>query len=94
MKRKAILVAVTLVAFAAASGVAMAADDNTGIAKPATNDTVNSAPSAQKSPAKMKAKPHSHVQEKSGVAPSVSPAISAEEKTAKSKMHQHSKDAK
>lgn len=94
MKRNAFLVAVTFAAFAAASGVTVAADDNAGIAKPVTTDTVKSAPSAQKSPAVTKAKPHSHAQEKSGFAPSVSPAMSAEQKAAKSKMHQHSRDAK
>jgi hypothetical protein len=34
------------------------------------------------------------VQEKTGVTPTASPAMSAEEKAAKSKMHQHSRDAK
>lgn len=94
MKMRAILVAATLVASAAVSGTAFAADDGAVAAKPATTDTAKSAQSVQQPPAVTKAKPHSHVQEKTGVKPSASPARTAEEKAKKDKMHQHQRDAK
>jgi hypothetical protein len=94
MKVKATLVAATFVAFAAVSGAAFAAGDDAVAAKAATTDTTKSAQSVQQSPAVKKTKPHSHVQEKYGVAPAATPASTAEEKAAKDKMHQHQRDAK
>jgi hypothetical protein len=94
MKMKANLIAATLVAFAAVSCAALAADDTAVVAKPATTDTAKSAQSVQQPPAGKKTKPHSHVQEKNGTAPAAAPALTAEEKARKDKMHQHQRDAK
>jgi hypothetical protein len=93
MKMKASLIAATLVAFVAASGAALAADDPAVVAKPATTDIAKSSQAAQPAAVK-KAKPHSHVQEKTGAAPTVSPVPTAEEKARQDKMHQHQRDAK
>ena len=93
MKMKASLIAVTLAAFFAASGAALAADDPAVVAKPATTDIAKNSQAAQ-APAVKKVKPHSHVQEKTGGTPTPSPAPTAEEKARKDKMHQHQRDAK
>ena len=94
MKMKVTLVAATLVAFAAVSGAALAADDSAVIAKPATTEIAKSAQAASPPPAVKKSKPHSHAQEKTGVTPTKAPALTAEEKAARDKMHQHQRDAK
>jgi hypothetical protein len=94
MKMKSTLVAATLVAFATVSGAAYAVDDSAVVVKPATPDTAKTAQSVQQPPAVKKTKPHSHVQEKSGVSPTVTPPPTPEEKAAMDKMHQHQKDAK
>jgi hypothetical protein len=94
MKMRATLVAAAIAAFAAVSGAAFAADDSAVAAKPATTDTAKSAQSVQQPPAVKNTKPHSHVQEKTGATPNVTPAPTAEEKAKKDKMHQHQKDAK
>jgi hypothetical protein len=93
MKMKSALVAATLVAFAAVSGAAFAADDSAVAAKPASTDIAKSSQAVQPPTAK-KAKPHSHVQEKTGATPTASPTPTAEEKARKDKMHQHQRDAK
>jgi len=95
MKMRAAMIASTLVAFAAVSGAALAAEDTAVVAKPATTDVAKS-PQAAQLPAVKKSKPHSHVQEKTGVAPDPAPArtLTAEEKAARDKMHQHQRDAK
>jgi hypothetical protein len=93
MKMKSALVAATLVAFAAVSGAALAADDSTVTAKPASTDIAKSSQAAQP-PAVKKSKPHSHAQEKTGVAPTKAPPLTEEEKARKDKMHQHPRDAK
>jgi hypothetical protein len=93
MKMKATLVAATLVAFAAVSGAVLAAEDSAVDAKHATADLATSSPAAQP-PAVKKSKPHSHVQEKTGVTPTLAPALTAEEKAARNKMHLHPRDAK
>jgi len=93
MKIRAAMIAATLVAFAAISGTALADDDSAVVAKPATTDIAKSPQAAQPTAAK-KSKPHSHVQEKTGVAPTPAPAPTAEERARKYKMHQHQRDAK
>jgi hypothetical protein len=93
MKMRAAMIAATLVAFAAVSGAALAAEDTAVVAKPATTDVAKSSPAAQP-PAVKKSKPHSHVQEKTGVAPTQAPPLTEEEKARKDKMHQHPRDAK
>jgi len=94
MKMRATIVAATLVALGVVSGTAFAADDGAVAAKSATTDTVTRAQSVQQPPTVKKAKPHSHVQEKYGVAPAATPPPTAEERAAKDKMHQHQRDAK
>jgi hypothetical protein len=91
---KTTLAAATLVAFAAVAAPAFAADDSAVAAKPPVTDAAKSTQSVQQAPAPKKVKPHSHVQEKTGFTPSVSPARTPEEKAAMDKMHQHPRDAK
>jgi hypothetical protein len=93
MKMKSALVAATLVAFAAVSGAALAADDSAVAAKPASTDVAQNSQAVQP-PAVKKSKPHSHAQEKTGVAPTLAPPLTEEEKARKDKMHQHPRDAK
>ena len=94
MKTRATLYAAVLVAFATVSGAALAADDTAAAAKPATTDTAKSAPLGQQPPAAKKAKPHSHVQEKVGVAPAAATPAVEPDKASMDKMHQHPRDGK
>ena len=93
MKMRAALIVATLVAFAATSGAALAADDSAVAAKPASTDLAKSSQAVQP-PVAKKSGPHSHVQEKTGATPTLSPTPTAEEKARKDKMHQHQRDSK
>ena len=94
MKTRATIYVAALLAFAAVSGATFAADDSAVAAKPATTDTAKSAPSAQQPPAAKKSKPHSHLQEKVGVAPAAATPAVEPDKASMDKMHQHPKDGK
>jgi hypothetical protein len=94
MNMKSPLATATLVAFVVVSATAFAADDSAVAAKSPVTDAAQSTQSVQQPPAAQKMKLHSHVQEKTGFAPSAAPAPTPEEKAAMDKMHQHPRDAK
>jgi hypothetical protein len=90
---KSALVAATLLAFVAVSSAVLAADDSAVASKLAPIDIAKSSQAVQP-PAVKNSKPHSHAQEKSGVAPTQALPPTAEAKARKHKMHQHPGDAK
>lgn len=96
MKRTSILAASLLAAVTALSPSAYAAADSDKAAEAKATD-VKAVPEAKadKAVAKKKKKPHSHVEEKTGVAPTVTDSDPGKPNAAKDKSkHFHPRDAK